>query len=75
LIFVKDGADNKLHSVASADDNIFVEYFVLLLHHLSVVFCTILLGHCLGFVVFTGELIQETLTLLYLIFLCVVLLV
>jgi hypothetical protein len=60
-IFVKDRADNKLHSVARyiADDGICGEHFVLSLHHLPAAFYTILLGHSLSFVVLTRELIQN----------------
>jgi hypothetical protein len=56
-IFVKDGVDNKLHSVDRniANKDILGEYFVFSISHLSVAFYTVLLGHSLGFVVLIGE--------------------
>lgn len=59
-IFVKDEADNKLHSVDRniANEDILRQYSVFSLSYLSVVFYTILVGHSLGFVVLVGELIH-----------------
>lgn len=59
-IFVKDGADNKLHSVDRniANKDILGEYSVFSLTYVSIAFYNLLIGHSLSFVVFVGELVH-----------------